>query len=519
VAITTPAWVRDAVFYQVFPDRFAPSERVAKPGRLEDWDAPPTAEGFKGGDLLGIAERLDYLADLGVTALYLNPIFVSASNHRYHTDDYLAVDPLLGRDEALRQLLDACHGRGMRVVLDGVFNHCGRGFWPFHHVAETGAASPYRDWFYLDKAVLRGERQLLAYPGEAELRGLVGGPWDEERHVRSRSQRVLGYRAWWDLPALPKLNVGNPPTREYLLGVAEHWLRFGIDGWRLDVPEEIADVAFWREFRRRVKTVDPDAYIVAEIWHVAPERLAGDQFDATMNYPLAEAILGFAAGSHLDRAVVASHHTYAQEVRPLRATAFARRLEGLLSIHDPAVTAVQLNLLGSHDLPRFVTMCGGDRASLRLATLIQMTLPGAPCLYYGDEIGLEGGMNPGCRGAFPWDPSRWDADLRDFVRGAIALRHAHPVLRHGAFRAVAAQGMSIAYARSRGDEWILVAVNAGERPSRLELSVPEAAGRTVEAVSWPGWEAPARWRPAVVTADSITVELAARDGLVLRATR
>ena len=138
MTVDTPAWVRDAIFYQIFPDRFAASERVRKPGPLEPWDTPPTVDGFKGGDLRGILQHLDDLTDLGVNAIYLTPIFTSASNHRYHTYDYLAVDPLLGGDAALRELLDAAHGRGMRVVLDGVFNHCGCGFWPFHHVLESG---------------------------------------------------------------------------------------------------------------------------------------------------------------------------------------------------------------------------------------------------------------------------------------------------------------------------------------------------------------------------------------------
>ncbi len=158
----TPAWVRDAVFYQIFPDRFAASERVAKPGRLEPWDAPPTSHGFKGGDLLGIVQRLPYLADLGVTALYLNPIFASASNHRYHTDDYLRVDPLLGGDAALRELLDAAHAAGLRVILDGVFNHTGRGFWPFHHILENGLDSPYLEWFHVDRERLAAGRRLVA---------------------------------------------------------------------------------------------------------------------------------------------------------------------------------------------------------------------------------------------------------------------------------------------------------------------------------------------------------------------
>ena len=281
VSVDPPGWVRDAIFYQVFPDRFAASERVHKPGPLEPWDARRRAR-LQGRRPAGIAEHLGYLEDFGVNALYLTPIFASASNHRYHTYDYFAVDPLLGGDDALRELLDAAHDRGMRVVLDGVFNHTGRGFWPFHHVLETGASSPYRHWFHLDDERLDAGQPLVAYPPP-------GSP-----------PTTLGYAAWWSLPALPKLNTDEPEVREYLFRVAEHWLRFGIDGWRLDVPGEIDDEAFWQEFRPRCRAVRPDAYLVGEIWRVAPDWLRGDRFDALMNYPLGEAILGFAGGSHLD---------------------------------------------------------------------------------------------------------------------------------------------------------------------------------------------------------------------------
>ena len=200
----TPAWVRDAVFYEVFPDRFAASDRVGRPGQLEPWASPPTSHGFKGGDLLGIVEHLDHIADLGANALYLTPIFQSASNHRYHTYDYFTVDPLLGGNAALRELVDEVHRRGLRVILDGVFNHTGRGFWPFHHVLETGAGSPYRDWFHFDEERLEDGRPIDAYPAD-EGRGGEG----------RRSGERFGYDAWWDIPALPKLNVGNPAVREY----------------------------------------------------------------------------------------------------------------------------------------------------------------------------------------------------------------------------------------------------------------------------------------------------------------
>ena len=508
-----PAWVSDAVFYQIFPDRFTRSGRVPAPGPLEDWDSPPTTYGFKGGDLYGIADHLDYLADLGITALYLNPIVASAANHRYHAYDYLQTDPLLGGDEAFTSLIDAAHARGMRVILDGVFNHSGRGFWPFHHVLENGAASPYRDWFYFDEAALT-RNAIRGYPSRSDFIAL-GAAKRRTEWPGAASREVLGYSAWWDLPALPKLNVEHPAVREYLFGVAEHWIERGADGWRLDVPEEITDDDFWREFRVRVRARNPEAYIVAEIWHVAPWRLTGDQFDATMNYPLAEAILGFAAGSHLDARVIAAHGTYSQAVRRLDGAAFGARLDELLAVYDPAVTEVELNLVGSHDLPRFVTMAGGDRDALRLASLLQMTLPGAPCVYYGDEIGLEGGMDPGCRGAFPSDPARWDDGLRDVIKRAIAMRHEHAALRHGGFRVVGADGGALAYLRHDEDAVLVVALNAGERDLALPASLAEVAGRALEPIFQTTGGANAT---RVDEGGAVTFALRPRSGVVFRAT-
>ena len=472
MAVDTPDWVRSAIFYQIFPDRFAASPRVHKRGVLEPWDAPPTNHGFKGGDLRGIAERLGYLEDLGITALYLTPIFTSASNHRYHTYDYTTVDPLLGGDAALRELLDAAHDRGMRVVLDGVFNHTGRGFWPFHHVLETGSASPYRGWFHLDDARLDGGQPLVAYPPP-------DGP-----------QRSQGYAAWWGLPALPKLNTDNPEVREYLFGVAEHWLRFGIDGWRLDVPGEIDDEAFWQEFRRRCRAVRPDAYLVGEIWRVAPDWLRGDRFDALMNYPLAEAIIGFAAGDRLDTALVASHREFSVSIRPLDGPAFAGQIIDLAAAYDPDVVAVQLDLLGSHDTPRLRSLLGGDAQGVRLATLLQVAMPGAPCVYYGDEVGLTGGNDPECRAGFPWDETRWEPGLRASVRALLRLRSAEPALRDAPLRIAGAEGQAVAIERGAGPSRLVVAVNAGETATRLRLGLeadPGGLGR-LAPLALPGFD-------------------------------
>ncbi len=501
MSVDTPAWVRDAVFYQIFPDRFAASDRVPKPGALEPWDTPPTKYGFKGGDLLGIAEHLDDLVDLGVTAIYMTPIFQSASNHRYHTFDYLAVDPLLGGDAALRELLDRAHERDMRVVLDGVFNHTGRGFWPFHHILENGAASPYRDWFHLDPDVLAGHRELVPYP---PLDAPAGG-W-------------YGYRAWAGLPALPKLNTDHPAVREYLLSVAEHWLRFGIDGWRLDVPNEIDDPTFWAAFRQRCRAIRPDAYLVGEIWQPAPEWVGEDRFDALMDYPLAEAILGFVGGPSLDLEVVRAHHEYAAYLVPLDGPGFTSRLVELLGVYDPDVVAVQLNLLSSHDAPRALTVLGGDGAAFRMATLLQCLLPGAPSIYYGDEIGMAGGNDPACRGAYPWDPARWDRDLRAFVRSVLALRASEPAFRHGSTSAIGSSADAVAIERRLDDARCIVAVNAGVDAIELDVVLEDLPVGRLEPVTLAGAvDATGTTAAAVPVADGrARLVVPARTGIVLR---
>jgi neopullulanase len=510
----TPAWVRDAVFYQVFPDRFASSERVPKPGPLEPWDSPPTNYGFKGGDLLGLVEHLDHIASVGANALYLTPIFQSASNHRYHTYDYLTVDPLLGGDAALRELLDRAHERGMRVVLDGVFNHTGRGFWPFHHVLETGIGSPYRNWFHFDEGALREGRPVNAYPAGRMRTGLP----EDEHHAdeldpgadAASARARLGYEAWWGMPALPKLNTDEPAVREYLWGVAEHWLRFGIDGWRLDVPAEIADPAFWSEFRRRCRAINPEAYLVGEIWHVAPEWVSGDRFDAMMNYPLAEAIIGFVGGGSLNEPLLRSHHEYGMVTR-LDGAAFGARVMELLAAYAPETNAVQLNLLDSHDTPRVLSLLGGDREALELAVLLQATLPGAPCVYYGDEVGVSGGIDPDSRRSMPWDEAHWDHELLDSTRAAFAVRHAEPSLRADSVAITSATGAALAFRRDGSGGALAVALNAGDEA--VELSAGHAGSSSVLlAVGRARETAPQLHQ----VDDMLTIALPPRSGAVVR---
>ena len=443
--IHTPDWVKHAVFYQIFPDRFARSHRVAHQKRLplKPWGTDPAEQGFQGGDLYGIVDHLDALADLGVTALYLNPIFASASNHRYHTYDYYAVDPILGGNRALRALLDAAHDRDMRVVLDGVFNHASRGFWAFHHILETGGDSPYIDWFDIDDWPLRPYA-----PGDTPH----------------------NYGAWMDIPALPEFNTDHPPVREYLFDVARHWVEFGIDGWRLDVPTEIDDDRFWRQFRDEVRAVNPDAYLVGEIWTEAQRWLQGDQFDAVMNYPRTSAVISFFGGASLRDW---SHPLLSFEA--LKAPAFADEVERLLDLYDWEVTCAQLNLLSSHDMPRARWIMGGDADALTLAMLFQMTMPGAPCIYYGDEVGMQSAGDPHCREAFPWDAEDWNEAVRRSVQRAAQLRNRYEVLRTGDYETLFAEGAVMAFRRSTASAEAVAVFNAGTAEGKIPDVVRHAA--------------------------------------------
>ena len=462
--MTTPKWVQDAVFYQIFPDRFARSGKNPAKFNFEDWDSAPTSHGFKGGDLYGVIEKLDYLQDLGINAIYFNPVFASASNHRYHTFDYYNVDPLLGGNEALSKLLDAAHQRDIRVILDGVFNHSSRGFWQFHHVLETGDASPYKDWFHFDPERLKGHKHWGAYPSPNEQRLLH----------QEDSLTAIGYRAWWNLPALPKFNTNSQAVREFLFDVAAYWIKFGVDGWRLDVPGDIDDDSFWQEFRRRVRAVNPEAYITGEIWHEAQRWLQGDQFDAVMNYEITKCCLAFFP-RELDLSILHKQSNYQGVHHTIHAEEFANRIDHNLGLYKPEITFAQLNLLDSHDTPRFLSCVKDDKTALELAWLFLFTYPGAPCIYYGDEIGLNGGHDPECRKAFPWDESKWDKDLLAYAKACIALRNKHTALRQGAYKRLYAEGNVVAYAREHEGERILTVINTADVEKTIHLPLDKKA--------------------------------------------
>ncbi|MDD1464514.1 alpha-amylase family glycosyl hydrolase, partial [Dolichospermum sp. ST_sed5] len=311
--IHTPDWVKHAVFYQIFPDRFARSVPVDQNWLLnlplEDWNAPPTFHGYKGGNLWGVIENLDYLQYLGINAIYLNPIFTSASNHRYHTLDYYQVDPLLGGEEAFTSLLKAAHNRSIKIVLDGTFNHASRGFYFFNDVIENGQNSPWLDWF--------------------KIQGWPLSPYDESLPAN--------YDSWNGIRALPELNTNNPTVREYIMRVAEYWIELGADGWRLDSADYIKTPGFWQEFRERIKAINPEAYIVGEIPMNATEWLDGTQFDGVSSLPFLNATTAFIVG---DRQVKGHFAEYAPPP-PADAAKYGEEINQLLQLYPWEIQLTQ----------------------------------------------------------------------------------------------------------------------------------------------------------------------------------
>ncbi len=372
-----PEWVRMAVCYQIFPERFAMGISNKDTSYINTaWGKIPTPKSYCGGDLMGIREKLPYLKDLGVNVLYMTPVFCSPSNHKYEITDYETVDPAFGGNEALKQLIDDAHSMGIRVMLDGVFNHCSWEHPFFRDAQKRGTDSLYYDWFF----------------------------WNPDG-----SHRTFG-----SVKNMPKLNTGNPQVIRYFSQVAVDWMRnYGVDGWRLDVSDEISH-KFLRQFRDAVLEENPQAIIIGEDWHRAVRYLNGDEYDGIMNYGLTKALLDLLAFGTMD------------------AAAFRDRLVRLYHSYSIAACEKMLNLLGSHDTHRFLTRVEGDVQKLRLALAVMFFYPGIPCVYYGDEIGTLGGYDPDCRRCFDWNEENWDTSIRELVKD-LARYKQEPALSVGAF--------------------------------------------------------------------------------------
>jgi glycosidase len=462
--MSVPEWAQGAVIYQIFPDRFDNGDPANDLPDTAPWGSPPTNRFSQGGDLAGIVRRLDYLSSLGVDVLYLNPIFLSPTTHKYDCVDYYQVDPVFGGNEALRALVAAAHDAGMRVVLDASFNHCHPRFFAFQDVMAHGPRSPYWDWFTIHEWPLRVRSRPHAMPAnywmtgeerEAYLAAFSAGsgiPVEEREDDGPHIDPT--YEAWYNVLNMPKINQDNQAARAYFLDVTRHWLQeYDIDGWRMDVAQHVPD-SFWPQFRQAAREIKPDAYLLSEIWGDTSDWLQGDMFDATMNYTFRGLCLEYFA------------------TETLGTGALVDGLQEMLMMYAPPVGLANQNLLSSHDTARFRRLAGEREERWRLATLFQMTVPGAPGIYYGDEIGLTGANDLDCRSAFPWHaPESWDEEALAWTRGLVHARRELPALRLGDWQAVWTGVEGFAFLRRFGTDRVLVTIARRERLAELRLPV------------------------------------------------
>ncbi|MGL5351100.1 MAG: glycoside hydrolase family 13 protein [Cetobacterium sp.] len=375
--LDVPEWAKNTIWYQIFPERFCNGKESISPKNVKEWGENPTHDNFMGGDLYGIYEKLDYLEELGITGIYLCPIFMGNTNHKYDTIDYYKIDPHFGDEVIFKKLVEKAHQKGIKIMLDAVFNHVGDEFTLWKDVVKNGSASKYADWFVINK-----------FP----LFDLDGSK---------------NYETFANVKEMPKLNLENKDCRKYILDVATYWIKeFDIDGWRLDVCNEI-DHKFWREFREEVKSIKQEFYILGEIWHDSLPWLMGDQFDAVMNYPISDAIINFLTSKKLD------------------AKRFEAEINKAIVAYPKNITEVNFNLLDSHDTARVLTVLKDDKRKLKLALLLLFFQSGSPCIYYGTEIGMNGDKYSGCeenRKCMIWDDANQDKELFNFLKILIKIR-------------------------------------------------------------------------------------------------
>lgn len=420
-------WMRNAVFYQIFVERFAKGNTTKDTSYIDmEWGGIPTPKNFAGGDIRGIIEKLDYLKELGITAIYLTPIFRSISNHKYDIMDYMQIDPQFGSKEDLIELVEKAHDRGMKIVLDAVFNHCSMLIEQFDDVLKKGKASKYYDWFIID-----------------------GDFPDPDKG---------NYECFAACTYMPKFNTANKEVQDYLIKIAKYWIEEAdIDGWRLDVSDEVSHV-FWRRFRQEVKELKPDSVIIGENWHDAYPYLRGDQYDSIMNYSFTKACLDY-----FKKGVFSAKE-------------MAEKLNGNLMRNLEQVNYMMLNLLDSHDTHRFFTEVGKNKEKLLAAIALEMMFPGAPCIYYGTEVCMEGGYDPDSRRCFPWDESEWDHEFLGKVKELIALRK-NDEIAYGAVSITAEAGL-LCVERELGNEAFVIQVKTADNKADVIPAKQEAGEKS-----------------------------------------
>ena len=415
-----PDWAANKVVYQIFPSRFAASQPVDK----KLWyKAPITPMDDLHGDFRGIIDHLDHIQDLGIDVIYMTPSFKSNSCHKYDTIDYYEIDPSFGTKEELKELVQKAHDRGMKVVMDAVFNHTGKDFFAFQDILEKGEKSKYLDWYYIDELPLKGK-------------------WGE----------IPNFLCFGYYGGMPKLNLKNPEVEKYITDVACYWIReCDIDGWRLDVGDEISHF-FWKRFRRAIKAVKKDMLIIGEIWHYAGDFLEGDEWDTVMNYPFYLNLIDLLADEKIN------------------VSKFVQNLGYLKGRLHKKCYPLMWNLIDSHDTARFLHLCKDNKKKQHLAAAFQLLLPGMPMIYYGDEYAMPGANDPDCRRGMYWDEEYQDKEMFEWYKRLLQVRKAHTCIVEGELAEAITrdEDETIVLTRKNGEETIALIFNCSNQTKEFK---------------------------------------------------
>jgi glycosidase len=448
-AFRAPEWARETVWYQIFPERFANGDTANDPVGTLSWGSKehPSRDDFFGGDLQGVIDHLDYLVDLGINGIYFCPLFKATSNHKYDTEDYYEVDPAFGDKKLLKKLVNEAHKRGIKVMFDAVFNHLGWKSPQWQDVLENQENSKYKEWFHIHHFPV----QNLGHLSTEEMEN-VG-------RVNYETFAFTGH--------MPKLNTSNPEVQEYLLDIAKYWIEeFDIDAWRLDVANEV-DHYFWKRFFKETTAIKEDLYILGEIWHSSQNWLNGDEFHAVMNYAFNDNI---------------ENYFMKKIISPSR---MVSGLNAQLMLYRQQTSEVMFNLLDSHDTPRILTKANGDKELVKAALTFMFAQPGAPCIYYGTEVGLDGEMDPDCRKCMIWDEEKQDKEMLAFMKKLIRFRKEYQkLLTYGEieWHDVRDEEQLVGFKRKLGNEELIFYFNQDEDEAFLEF-VPQSAECILEQSS------------------------------------
>ena len=526
VVFETPDWVKEAVFYQIFPDRFNNANKDNDPELIETYKnkeeryeniTPKWHQGVMfsshhyidpakfmddnsriypksgwhikyGGDLQGVEEKFAYLKDLGINAIYFNPIFEATANHRYNTAAYEKIDDNLAikgdfeaSEDYFIDFIEKAHNRDIKIVLDGVFNHTGYEHYAFQDVVEKGRDSKYWDWFFIE-----------SYP--------INTLYEQRTEGKKPN-----YKCWAGFGAHPKLNVANPEVKEYIFEITKKWMdpdgdgdpSDGIDGWRLDVANEVKDTdpKFWKEWRDYVKEINPEAYITGEIWNNASRYLQGEEFDSVMNYKFRDAVINFIAKEKIS------------------AKEFVYNLEEVnIDYPEQAIYSLQ-NIIDSHDTIRFLASANHSKKRLKLAALMQFTYKGAPMIYYGDEIGLEGGKDPDNRRTMIWgerpNGEKPDMDLYNYYSKLAEIRKNNDILIDGDISFIIPEDTRrvVILIRKKDGEKIYTILNSWDRTQKVSFEVDNKRDKLKELLSGKEIE---------IENNKLTVEINSLSGMILK---